>query len=196
VLATILKNSKLRIKNVGLNPSRIGILQALQKMHAKIKIVQKNQNLSKKIADSSFEPYGDIMVESSNTIGGEFQGDIIPNIIDEIPILAILAAFSKGETIFRDVGELRVKESDRIQAIYQNLKNCGIRTEQTKTSLKVFGTGSIPEGGSIKSYKDHRIAMAFSILGLASQKGVILDEATWISTSFPNFFDLIQKVIH
>lgn len=185
VLATILPDSKLRIKNLGLNPSRTGILEALQRMGAQLQIEEKA---------SDPEPMGDIIVRSARTHGEHFSGSIIPNIIDEIPILSVLAAFSEGETVFQGVSELRVKESDRIDAICRNLRSCGIEVEEWSDGFRVKGSTQKVRGGKINSLKDHRIVMSFSVLGLASSQGVEIDESQWVDTSFPGFYSILEKI--
>lgn len=198
VLAAILPDSKITINNVGLNPSRIGILEAVQKMGVKVFIEKVSGSEEKSVSGNQGEgePSGNITIYSSETFGTVFEGSIIPNIIDEIPILSVLAAFSGGKTVFRGVQELRVKESDRIHAICTNLSNCGIEVQEWNDGFGVTGGRDKALGGTtVKTYYDHRIAMAFAIFGLASKKGVYLDDAGWIATSFPGFFDKIRVLV-
>ncbi len=185
VLATILPNSILHLKRVGLNPSRTGILKALERMGA---------NIAVEMEVSSPEPMGTVRIESGPTRGTVFSGEIIPNIIDEIPILSVLAAFSEGDTRFEGVGELRVKESDRIAAVETNLRSCGIEVESWSDGFVVHGKPGKVRGGKIQSMHDHRIVMSFSVLGLASLEGTEIDDISWIDTSFPNFYQLLESV--
>ncbi len=186
VLASIIPNSQIQLMNVGLNPSRAGILEALKQMGGKIEVLA-NQDKG--------EPIGDIDIKYAQLQGTKFSGSIIPNIIDEVPILAVAAAFADGETEFLGVEELRYKESDRIQAICENLQSCGVTVDQWQDGFRVHGQKNVTGRSYIKSHSDHRIAMAFTILGLASREGVEIDDASWINTSFPDFFDLIKQIV-
>ncbi|MCX8094250.1 MAG: 3-phosphoshikimate 1-carboxyvinyltransferase [Candidatus Goldbacteria bacterium] len=183
----ILKNSELTVLDVGLNPTRTGIIDVLKKMGAKISI--KN----KKIKNN--EPLGNIVIRSSKLKGIVIKGNIIPRVIDEIPIISILAAFANGRTIISDAEELRVKETDRIFTIVRNLKRLGVKVEERKDGMIIHGNGGKPfKYVDIDSFGDHRIAMAFSIAALVSDNGLLIKDTECVNTSFPGFFDIIREL--
>jgi 3-phosphoshikimate 1-carboxyvinyltransferase len=187
VAGLIAKESNLLIKNVGLNPTRSGLINVLKLMGAKIEI--QNERLI------SNEEVGDIHVVSSDLQGISISGDIIPNIIDEIPILSIAASFANGETLITEAEELRVKESDRLQAISDGLQKINIYNELYHDGIKIIGSSSdIPVLAEIDSYGDHRIAMSFLIASLRSQKGIYVEDCKNILTSFPNFIEVMSSL--
>ena len=187
VACLIAKDSKIVIKNVGLNPTRCGLIKVLQSMGGKI-IIQNNSLTCN-------EEVGDILVESSRLKGVEIGGDIIPNIIDEIPILSIAASFAKGETSIKDASELRVKESDRLSAISDGLHEIDISHELFEDGIKIKGSQkNIIGNPKVNSYGDHRIAMSFLIASLRSENGITVVNCKNIFTSFPNFTDLLKTL--
>ena len=189
VAALISKSSGLEITNVGMNPSRTGVLKALKKMGANIEV--KNQRLE------SGEPCADLEVKRSKLKGVELSGEIIPNIIDEIPILSIAAAFAEGETLIKDAAELRVKESDRLQAISDGFSILGIAHKSFDDGISIMGSSKrlcIEEPIFIESHDDHRIAMSFLIAGLKCTKPITVKNCKNIFTSFPNFIELISSI--
>lgn len=180
VLAAVTENSSVTIKNVGVNETRTGILDVLKNMGATIELVN--------LRESGGELSVDIKVESSKLHGVEIGGAIIPRLIDEIPALAVAAAFAEGTTIIRDVGELRVKESDRLNAIVNEFNEISPRSfKATADSLIIHG-GNEKIFAACKTYGDHRIAMALSIFGAAAD-GVEIDDADCVKISYPNFFE-------
>ncbi len=185
--ACLLKPSDLIIKNVGINPARTGILKALQRMGADIKL----ENHS----EINNEPRADILVRHSRLNGITLSGDDIPEIIDELPVLAVLAAKARGKTLVKDARELRVKETDRINAVCVNLRAMGIDIQEHKDGFSITGPQKF-SGGVIESFDDHRIAMAFSIAGLIADKEVIIKNSECVHTSFPNFYNLLKEVCH
>ena len=185
IAGLITPNSKLLIKNVGINPTRIGILEALKKMGAKIKVVNRR--------NMKFEPAADLIVETSKLKGTVIGGKIIPRLIDEIPVLAVAAAMAKGKTIFKDAGELRVKESDRIKTLCTEINKFGVKTKEFKDGFIVYGD-SKPKGATSVNYGDHRIAMSMAVLGLVAKGKTILKDTACIKTSFPGFFELFKKI--
>lgn len=189
VAALIVPGSKLTLKNIGINPTRTGILDALLKMNAKITI--KN----KKIV--SAEPVADLVVEYSSLKGATFSGDIIVKMIDEIPVLAVTAAFAQGQTIIKDAAELRVKESDRIKSICEMLGKFGVKYTERKDGLEVFGDPDrvIAKKTTVSSQHDHRIAMASLILGLRNSKETVVTDTNCIDTSFPGFMEYLKKIM-
>ena len=189
VAALISDSPGLEITNVGMNPSRTGVLQALQKMGANIDV--RNQRLE------SGEPCADLIIKKSILKGVELSGDIIPNIIDEIPIISIAAAFAEGETIIRDAEELRVKESDRLKAVSDGFTRLGIAHKNFEDGMSIMGSPNfllLDQSTSIESHEDHRIAMSFLIAGLKCSKPIIVKNCKNIFTSFPDFIELISSI--
>ncbi len=186
VLGAVAKNSEIIIRNVGLNPTRAGIIDVMRQMGADIKI------LNKRILNK--EPIGDIHVINSDLGGTEIDGSIIPKLIDEIPVIAVAASLAKGKTVVRNAEELKVKESNRIAAMVAELKKIGADIEETDDGMIIRGKNSL-QGGEVKSYGDHRIAMALAIAGSVSEEGVIIDNPQCVSVSFPDFFDILNRMI-
>lgn len=186
VAAAILPDSALRIPRVGLNPTRAALLDVLMAMGARIYI--ENERIV------SGETVGDIVVFSSELSGIELGGKAIPNIIDEIPILAVAAACAEGTTVIRDAGELRHKESDRIQAMAKGLSALGADVEELEDGLKI--TGGALHGGMVDSYGDHRIAMAMGIAGLKATEQVTIRNADCTSISFPGFWGALSELAY
>ena len=180
VAALISKNSEVVIKNVGLNKTRSGLLEVLLKMNANIEIVNKTKTCN--------EDCGDIIVKSSQLEGINVPNSIIPNIIDEIPILSVAASFAEGQTIIKNASELKVKESDRLYATSMGLKTMNINHDLLDDGLIINGTQDDLEiHEEIESFGDHRIAMSFLIAGLRSKNGVKVRDCSNIETSFPYF---------
>ncbi len=190
IVAALINDSQgLEILNVGINPSRTGVLSVLQEMGANIEI--SNQRLE------FGEPCADLKIKESKLKGVELSGDIIPNIIDEIPILSIAAAFAEGETVVRDAAELRLKESDRLQAVSEGFKILGVKHKNYDDGISIIGNPgmlSLLEPVSIQSHNDHRIAMSFLIAGLRCSKKITVTECDNIFTSFPNFIELTSSI--
>ena len=187
VAALISPESEVIIKNVGLNPTRNGLLKVLALMGADIEI--------KNVKNICNEESGDILVRSSNLNGVDIPEDIIPNIIDEIPILSIAAAFAEGTTNINNAAELRVKESDRINAIAEGLKKLNINHEVFDDGLSITGTnGFVDINEEINSFDDHRIAMSFLIAGIRSKNGIRVKNCKNIETSFPHFKDIMNSL--
>ena len=187
VAGVIAKESNILIKNVGLNPTRCGLIKVLQSMGANIEIL--NQSI---ICN---EEIGDISVQSSKLQGIDVGGDIIPNIIDEIPILSIAASFAEGITTIKDAEELRVKESDRLAAISSGLSQIGIKHELFDDGIKIQGkSDNISACVEIDSFGDHRIAMSFLVASLRSEKGIFVKDCKNIFTSFPSFLETMNRL--
>jgi len=183
-LGVLHKNSKLVLKNVGLNPTRTGYLEILKRMGAKIDM---------EIVEAEPEPYGRITVETSKLHGTIISGSDIPKAIDELPLLGIIGALAEGETIVKDAKELRVKESDRIKSTVENLRKLGVDIVERSDGFVVKGTGKIV-GGEGKSYGDHRMAMLLAIAGKLSMEGVRIKDAECVKISFPNFFEILEGI--
>lgn len=188
VAALIAEGSGVMLRNVGINPGRTGLLATLAEMGADIAITDRRE--------AAGEPVADLAVAAGPLRGIEVPAERAPSMIDEYPILAVAAAFAKGRTVMRGLGELRVKESDRLAAIATGLDACGVRVEADADSLTVHGSGggagSVPGGGTVETHYDHRIAMSFLVLGLAAAKPVTIDDGRAMATSFPGFVPLLN----
>ena len=185
VAACILPDSAIKLFNVGINPTRTGILDALAAMGAQV---------SKTDATTvNNEPRATLEARSSRLRATNLGGSMIPRIIDEIPILAVAATQADGITVIRDAQELRVKETDRIEATVVNLKRMGANVRDTKDGMVITGPSKL-KGAEIDSYNDHRIAMSFTIAGLIAQGETIIDKADCVDISFPGFFEILDSV--
>jgi 3-phosphoshikimate 1-carboxyvinyltransferase len=168
------------------SPLRAGLFQTLQEMGAKLRLENRHM--------LGGEPVADISAAYSQLRGIEVPASRAPSMIDEYPILAIAAAFATGRTVMHGVGELRVKESDRLAAIVQGLRRCGVQAREEGDSLIVEGTGGAVAGGAeVEAFHDHRLAMSFLVLGLAARAPVTADSAAMIATSFPGFAALLNS---
>lgn len=185
VAGLITKGSKLVIKDVGLNPTRTGILTALREMGGDISVV--NERII------NYEPVGDLIVRSSELKGIEIKSDAIPLLIDEIPILAIAASQASGKTSIRDAQELRYKETDRIRAIATELRRLGVEIEERQDGFDVVGRQEIKGNCTCESYKDHRIAMSLAIAGLIAQEPIEINDFECVNISFPNFAAILNS---
>ncbi|MEO6847142.1 MAG: 3-phosphoshikimate 1-carboxyvinyltransferase [Chthoniobacterales bacterium] len=177
--------SRLLIENVGLNPTRTAIIDVLIRMGARIREVIEEVEHG--------EPSGTLDVQGANLKATVIGGDEIPNLIDEIPIIAIAAALAKGKTIIRDAKELRVKETDRIAAICTNLRAIGVNVTEKDDGMEIEGP-TIFRGTTVKSFGDHRIAMAFAIAGLFCEGEMIIEDTECVQTSYPGFHDTLVEV--
>ncbi len=187
VAALVAPGSRVRLPRIGTNPLRTGLLTTLEEMGASIRYENRGEEGGETVAD--------LVAEAGPLQGVEVPAECAPSMIDEYPILAVAAAVAEGRTVMRGLGELRVKESDRLAAVAQGLAACGVAVEEGPDFLVVEGAGGRPPGGgSIASRLDHRIAMAFLVLGLASEKPVTVDDSTPIDTSFPSFQSLMGEL--
>ncbi len=185
LVAGLLCPGGVTVDNVSLNPLRTGLLDCLKEMGAKVTIA--NERIS------GGEAIGDISVEEGSLSGVTVPADRAPSMIDEYPILAVAAACADGDTVFEGVGELRVKESDRLSTIADGLTTCGVDVEETEDSLTIHGRGQAPKGGGrIATHLDHRIAMSFLVLGMVTKAPITIDDGTPIATSFPSFVELMN----
>lgn len=186
VAALIVPGSELLIRNVGINPTRTGVIDILQAMGGDISLLEPRE--------VSGEPVADLLVRSSQLKGIAIGGDMVPRAIDEFPAISIAAALAEGTTVIRDARELRVKETDRIAAMAANLRAIGAGSiEETEDGMVIQGAETLA-GGTVTSYGDHRIAMALSIAALASRSAVVVDDVSCVATSFPGFYQLLDKV--
>jgi len=187
VAALITPNSEVTVANVMMNPLRIGLLTTLREMGADLDYSNRRSIGGEEVAD--------ITARTSHLRGVEVPAGRAPSMIDEYPILAVAAAFAEGPTRARGLAELRVKESDRLAAIAAGLRACGVIPAEEEDALTIFGSGAPPSGGAtVTTHGDHRIAMSFLALGLASRAPVTIDEAEMIGTSFPGFAELMQSL--
>ncbi|MBQ8489485.1 MAG: 3-phosphoshikimate 1-carboxyvinyltransferase [Pseudobutyrivibrio sp.] len=182
----ICENSDLLIKNVNTNPTRAGIIKVALDMGGKLEL------LNERIV--SGEPVADIHVSTSSLHGCEISGDIIPTLIDELPVIAVMAAVASGTTIIKDAAELKVKESDRIATVTENLKAMGADVTATDDGMIIVG-GKELQGTTIKTYKDHRIAMAFAVAGLIADGKTDFDDEKCPVISYPNFFETLNRLL-
>jgi 3-phosphoshikimate 1-carboxyvinyltransferase len=187
VAALLRPGSAVTLQGVGLNPHRIGLIETLREMGASIDIVRRRE--------AAGEPVGDLEVAHGALTAVSVPAARAPSMIDEYPILAIAAACARGTTVMHGLAELRVKESDRLAAIATGLAACGVAVEAGPDSLAVTGSGEPPAGGAtIATGLDHRIAMAFLVLGMASRRPVAIDDSAPIDTSFPGFALLMNRL--
>jgi 3-phosphoshikimate 1-carboxyvinyltransferase len=181
--ALLVPGSEIFVPGVSQNPTRNGIFLTLQEMGADL--VLENPR------EEGGEPVADLRVRFSALKGIDVPPERAASMIDEYPILSALAATAEGKTVMRGVKELRVKESDRIDAMARGLEACGVRVEETEDSFTVHGMAEVPGGATVRSHLDHRIAMSFLCLGMASTRPITVDDATPIATSFPVFEPLM-----
>ena len=185
VAAACHPNARLRIRSVGINPSRTGVIEVLESMGARVHLENEHDDLG--------EPAADIVVESSDLNGVEIAGDLIPRVIDELPVLALAACHAKGTTIIRDASELRVKESDRISATVDGLTRLGADIEELEDGMLVRG-GRKLTGTTCRSHGDHRIAMTMGIAGLLADGETTVLGADDAAISYPSFWDTIKAL--
>ncbi len=187
VAALITKNSEITIKNVGINPLRDGIIKTLQEMNGDITLVNKRRVCGEEVAD--------LLVKSSNLKAIKVPASRAPSMIDEYPILSIAAAFADGVTLMEGLEELKVKESNRLLMIAENLKACGVNVTMHDDSLEVQGGdfAILDKPAKITTSHDHRIAMSFFVMGQMLDNGVEIDDTSMIATSFPDFLDIFAR---
>lgn len=177
VAAAASPGQQITLKNVGLNKTRTGVIAVLLKMGAHITSYE---------TDSSGEPRGNVVVQGGDLNGTVIGGDEIPNVIDELPILAVAGALARGNTLIKDARELRVKETDRIAAVAENLRRMGVEVIEYEDGMEIIG-GAKLRGATITTYHDHRIAMAFAIAGMFAEGETIIEGSECINTSYPGF---------
>ncbi|MCI8404591.1 MAG: 3-phosphoshikimate 1-carboxyvinyltransferase [Clostridia bacterium] len=185
VLGAIMPNSEITITNVGINPTRTGIIDVLKDMGADITI--------ENIHYSAGESIADITVRSSVLQGTEIGGDIIPKLIDELPVIAVAAVFADGETIIKDAQELKVKETNRIRAVVDEFQKCGVDITETDDGMIING-GKTIHGADFKTYGDHRMAMSLTVLAQLADGSSTLDDSDCARVSYPSFFDDFYKL--
>ncbi len=180
----ICPDSKLTLKNIGVNPTRAGIIEVLKNMGAKLTLTNQKIMCGELVADC--------FIESSSLKGTIVEGSIIPTLIDEIPVIAVAAAFAEGETIIKNAEELKVKESNRIKTVVTELKKFGVDIEETEDGMIIRGKKAL-HGAVCESYNDHRIAMSLAIMGIMTGDTTIV-QSECVDISFPNFFQTLEEL--
>lgn len=188
VAAAIVKNSKVTIENVGINYTRSGIIDVLKKMGANIEL------LNERVV--SGEPVADVKVSYSDLKAVTIEGADIPRLIDEIPVIAVLATQAEGTTVIKDASDLRNKESDRISTIVSQLKSIGADIEERPDGMVINGKTPLKGGIEIDTHHDHRTAMSFYVAGLITEQPLLIKDFEWVNTSFPEFLSLMEKIFN
>jgi 3-phosphoshikimate 1-carboxyvinyltransferase len=183
--AALAEGGELRISGVGVNPTRTGFLDVLARMGARVSVDNRSERVG--------EPVGDLVAVPRELRATEILAEEIPGLIDEIPLLAVIASRAQGTTVFRQVGELRVKESDRLGLIAENLRSVGVEAAVEGDDLLVEGTDSPPRG-NVRTAADHRLAMAFAVLGTVSGARIRIDDMACAAVSFPNFSETLESI--
>ncbi|MBS8264683.1 3-phosphoshikimate 1-carboxyvinyltransferase [Mesobacillus boroniphilus] len=186
VAAAIVPGSDIILRNVGLNPTRTGIIDVLRAMGADFVI--------EPYKVESAEPAGDIRIKYSKLKGTTVEGDLIPRLIDEIPVIALLATQAEGKTVIKDAGELKVKETNRIDTVVNELKKLGANIEATDDGMIIQGKQSL-DGGTVSAHGDHRIGMMLSIAAILCKRDVVLEQSEAVAVSYPGFFDDLYSLV-
>jgi 3-phosphoshikimate 1-carboxyvinyltransferase len=184
-LATLVPKKDVTFPGLLLNPTRLGFFRALKRMGAQVEWTVEKRVLGEEV--------GHLRVRSSTLNGIKIRGDEIPTLIDEIPILAILACNARGETVVRDADELRLKECDRIKAIVENLRRMGARIQELSDGFRILGSSRL-RGATISTHSDHRIAMAFAVAGKITREKTTIDDPDCVEISFPGYHKLISRL--
>jgi 3-phosphoshikimate 1-carboxyvinyltransferase len=184
VAAAAQPGSHLLVKNVGLNPARTGVLAVLIRMGAQVNEIVEN---------SECEPCGTVEVRGASLRATTIGGAEIPNVIDELPILAVAGALAEGRTIIKDARELREKETDRIAAVARNLRAFGVKVDENEDGMEIEG-GAALHGAEVESFGDHRIAMAFAILAMFAEGRSLIRDTDCVNTSYPGFYDTLRRL--
>jgi 3-phosphoshikimate 1-carboxyvinyltransferase len=184
--ATILQGSNLTLRNISINPTRTGLLAALERMGARVGLFGRRW--------AAGEPVADIEVRPAELVATDIEPEMVPSLIDELPLLVLLASFARGTTTIRGAGELRVKESDRIRTVVELMNLCGGHVTELEDGFEVLGVPHRLRGGRVQAAGDHRIAMLGAIVGVCSQEGVSVEGAEALAVSFPDFADRLAAV--
>ena len=180
VLGAVMPDSEITIKNVGINPTRTGIIDVFEDMGADMELVNKRS--------AAGEPVADIIIRSSKLKGTTIGGSVIPRLIDELPVIAVASVFAEGKTVIKDAEELKVKETNRIRAVVDEFKKCGIDITETDDGMIING-GKPIHGADFKTYGDHRMAMSLAILAQLADGDSTLDDSNCVDVSYPTFFE-------
>ena len=186
VAAAIVPGSALTVHGIGLNPRRTGLLAVLERMGARIAIYNRRA--------IGGEPAGDVEIRASELVGASVSPDEVPSLVDELPVFALAAAHAHGDSVVRGAGELRLKESDRIEAVAEELRRLGAHVRATPDGFRIRGVPSRVRGGVFDSRGDHRLAMLGAVAGVSSREGVELRGAEAVETSFPGFFEVLEQL--
>lgn len=189
----LVPGSELLIRNVGTNPTRAGILKVCEAMGADITYLEARDTLPRAGRQDTGEPTADILVRHSALHGITIGGGLIPTLIDEIPVIAVIAACAEGTTVIRDAAELKVKETNRIDTVTENLRAMGADITPTEDGMIIKG-GAPLKGATIKSYLDHRIAMAFAVAGLTAEGETKIEDSQCVDVSYPEFFRTLESI--
>jgi 3-phosphoshikimate 1-carboxyvinyltransferase len=186
VAASLLAGSELTVHRVGLNPTRTGFLDLLAHMGARINVVNRRR--------LAREPVGDLDVRHAELVAAEVGSEQVPGMVDELPLFALVAGCARGDSVVRGAGELRAKETDRIETVTNALRALGIRITASDDGFGVRGVPTRPKGGGVDSGGDHRISMLGGVAGVVSREGVRIEGDEAVATSFPGFFELLDEV--
>jgi 3-phosphoshikimate 1-carboxyvinyltransferase len=187
IAGLLVHGSDIRVEEVGLNPTRLGFVEVLKKMKAPIVV--------KSTGEYGFEPVGTIEIKSANIKGRRMVGELIPSIIDELPVMAIVAAAAQGTSVIRDAYELRHQKSDRIKTIATNLRKMGVKVGELEDGLAIDG-GSDLEGAEIETFGDHCIAMSFAVAALIAKGQSVIKDAECVEVSYPGFWDDFDRLVN
>jgi 3-phosphoshikimate 1-carboxyvinyltransferase len=187
IAGLLVNNSEIRVEDVGLNPTRLGFVEVLKKMKAPITVRQ--------TGEYGFEPVGTIEIKSANIKGRRMVGELIPSIIDELPVMAIVAAAAQGTSVIRDAYELRHQKTDRIKTIATNLRRMGVKVGELEDGLAIDG-GSELGGAEIETFGDHRMAMSFAVAALIAKGQSVIKDAECVDVSYPHFWDDFDRLVN
>jgi 3-phosphoshikimate 1-carboxyvinyltransferase len=186
VAATLLPGSELYVHDVGLNPTRTGLLDVLARMGARVTVFNRRR--------LGHEPVGDLEVHAADLVATEVAPEEVPRLVDELPLFALAAACARGESVVRGASELRLKETDRVESVTISLRALGVRISERDDGFGVRGVPTRPKGGGMDPRGDHRLAIMGAIAGVVSREGVRLQDPEAVAVSFPGFFDLLESV--
>ena len=178
--------SDITVHGVGLNPGRTGLLDVLERMGARVAVFNRRSLAG--------EPVGDVQVYSSELVGARVTAAEVPSLVDELPLFAVAASHARGESIVQGAAELRVKESNRIESVVEELRRIGAHIRATPDGFVIRGVPARLRGGVVHSHGDHRLAMVGAVAGIASREGVDLEGAEAVEVSFPGFYDLLGQL--
>ncbi len=186
VAAAIVPGSSVTVHGVGLNPRRTGLLEVLERMGARVAVYNRRP--------IGAEPAGDVEVRASELVGATVEPSEVPTLVDELPLFALAACHARGDSVVLGAAELRVKESDRIDGVVEELRRLGAHIRATKDGYRVRGVPTRLRGGTLDARGDHRLAMLGAIAGVSSREGVELKGADAVDVSFPGFFELLARL--
>jgi 3-phosphoshikimate 1-carboxyvinyltransferase len=186
VAAALVPGSDVTIHDLGVNPRRTGLLDVLERMGARVSVFERRR--------TGGEPVASVQVQPGELVATEIAGDEVPGLVDELPLVALLASHARGETRVSGARELRVKETDRIEAVTDGLRALGARVRSRADGWSVTGVPARLRGGRVDARGDHRIAMLGAVAGLASREGVAIEGADTAAISFPGFYELLESV--